>query len=65
MKLPNPKLISLTWGTYGAIKKKDKGKLLDVVVGTTHMAQHNLHRGEIGAVGECDGNGAYDVECAA
>ena len=44
---------------------KDEIKLLDVVALTTDVPQHNLHRGEIGAVVECDADGTYDGECVA
>ena len=44
---------------------KDEIKLLDVVALTTDVPQHNLHRGEIGAVVECYGDSAYEVEFVA
>src|SRR5215510_1985574 len=44
---------------------KDEIKLLDVVALTTDVPQHNLHRGEIGAVVECYTDGSYDVEFVA
>ena len=44
---------------------KDEIKLLDVVALTTEMLQHNLHRGEIGAVVECYPDQTYDVEFVA
>jgi uncharacterized protein DUF4926 len=44
---------------------KDEIKLLDVVALTTEVPQHNLHRGEIGAVVECYPGQTYDVEFVA
>ena len=44
---------------------KDEIKLLDVVALTTDVPQHNLQRGEIGAVVESYGDGAYEVEFVA
>lgn len=44
---------------------KDGIKLLDVVALTADVPQHNLHRGEIGAVVECHPDGACDVEFVA
>ncbi|MBI3329426.1 MAG: DUF4926 domain-containing protein [Nitrospinae bacterium] len=44
---------------------KDEIKLLDVVALTTDVPQHNLLRGEIGAVVECHADGAYKVEFVA
>ena len=43
----------------------DPIKLLDVVVLTTDVPEHNLHRGEIGAVVECFPEGSYEVEFVA
>ncbi len=39
--------------------------LLDIVALTEDVPQHNLHRGEIGAVVECHPDGACDVEFVA
>ncbi|HEX9867771.1 MAG TPA: DUF4926 domain-containing protein [Candidatus Tectomicrobia bacterium] len=44
---------------------KDEIKLLDVVALTIDVPQHNLHRGEIGAVVECYTDHTYDVEFVA
>jgi hypothetical protein len=44
---------------------KDEIKLLDVVALTTDIPQHNLYRGEIGAVVECYTDDSYDVEFVA
>lgn len=44
---------------------KDEIKLLDVVALTADMPQHDLNRGEIGAVVECYADGTYDVEFVA
>ena len=44
---------------------KDEIKLLDVVALTIDVPQHNLHRGEIGAVVECYTDDTYDVEFVA
>ena len=41
---------------------KDPLKLLDVVVLTTDVPEHDLHRGEIGAVVECYAEDSYKVE---
>ena len=43
----------------------DEIKLLDVVVLTKDIPEHNLWRGEIGAVVECYPNDAYEVEFVA
>ena len=43
----------------------DEIKLLDVVVLTVDLPQHNLHRGEMGAVVECYADHSYDVEFVA
>jgi len=40
-------------------------QLLDVVVLTTDLPQHNLRRGEIGAVVECYPDNAFEVEFVA
>lgn len=42
-----------------------KIKLLDVVALTTDLPEHNLWRGEIGAVVECHPDSAYEVEFVA
>ena len=39
--------------------------LRDVVALAAGVPQHNLRRGEIGAVVECHADGAYDVEFVA
>lgn len=39
--------------------------LLDTVVLTEDLPQHNLWRGEIGAVVECHNNDAYEIEFVA
>lgn len=39
--------------------------LLDVVVLTEDLPQHNLWRGEIGAIVECHDDNAYEVEFVA
>jgi hypothetical protein len=44
---------------------KDEIELLDVVALTTDIPQHNLYRGEIGAVVECYTDDSYDVEFVA
>ena len=44
---------------------KDQITLLDVVVLTSDVPQHNLRRGEIGAVVECYPDDAYEVEYVA
>ena len=44
---------------------EDRIKLLDVVVLTSDLPQHKLHRGEIGAIVECYPNIAYEVEFVA
>ena len=43
----------------------DEIKLLDVVALTKDIPEHNLWRGEIGAVVECYPNNAYEVEFVA
>jgi hypothetical protein len=55
---PPGHVLSLTGGKA----VKDEIKLLDVVALMTDVPQHNLHRGEVGAVVECHTNGTYDVE---
>jgi hypothetical protein len=54
-------MLSLTGGKA----VKDEIKLLDVVALTTDVSQHNLHRGEIGAVVESYTDDTYDVEFVA
>jgi hypothetical protein len=44
---------SRSWWTSRPKSDAGRIKLLDVVVLTTDISQHNLHRGEIGAVVEC------------
>src|SRR5262245_3151166 len=62
---PMVKTPALTWRSCGAMQMKDEIKLLDVVALTTDVPQHNLHRGEVGAVVECYPDGAHDVEFVA
>jgi uncharacterized protein DUF4926 len=44
---------------------KDEIKLLDVVVLTVSLPEHNLRRGEIGTVVECYPDDAFEVEFVA
>jgi hypothetical protein len=54
-------VLSLTGGKA----VKDEIKLLDIVALTTDVPQHNLYRGEIGAVVECYTDDTYEVEFVA
>lgn len=43
----------------------DEIRLLDVVALTTDLPEHNLRRGELGAVVECHPDNAFEVEFVA
>jgi len=47
------------------ISINDVLKLLDVVALTEYLPEHNLWRGEIGAIVECYPNDGYEVEFVA